>query len=310
MDQAARPYIVGFGIACIDYIVVAPSAPAGGRVDASEFCIQGGGLTGTSIVAAARLGARTTLLGRLGDDDIGEAVVSDLNSEGVDTGRLVRVPGARSLVSVVIVDQDTAERTIYSRLDTGIDCPTDLIDLACVRNADVLIMDPHWKEGALLAAAEANAAGVPVVCDANNPVRHKDLLALCDYPIISRTAALRLIESQDVGEALDVLGSLGRRGAAVTCGHDGAYYREGIERGHVPAFEVDAVDTTGAGDVFHGAFAVALAHGWGMRDRVIFASAVSALKCTRIGGRAGIPTFDETLGFLAQRGQQLPPPRR
>lgn len=310
MDQHPRPFVVGFGIACIDYIVVGPKAPHGGRVDASEFCIQGGGLTGTSIVAAARLGARTILLGRLGDDDVGDEVVRDLTSEGVDTTSLIRVPGARSLVSVVIVDEDTAERTIYSRLDIGIDCPTDLLDLGCLPDADAVVLDPHWKEGALLVAARANAAGVPVVCDVNNPVRHRDLLALCDYPVVGRDAALRLVDNGNVHDALSELGSLARRGAVVTCGSEGAHYVEGTEEGHVSAFEVDAVDTTGAGDVFHGAFAVGLAHGWGMRDCIIFGSAVSALKCTKIGGRAGIPTFDEALSFLAQRGLRLPQGRQ
>jgi sulfofructose kinase len=304
-----RPYIVGFGIACMDYIVVGPTAAPGTRVDADDFCIQGGGLTGTAIVAAARLGAATTLLGRLGDDEAGREVVRDLNAEGVDTSNLILVPGAKSLVSVILVDSETAERTIYSRLDIGIDCPTQGIDLARVRKADAVVLDPHWKDGAMLVASEANAAGVPVVCDVNNPVRHRDLLALCDYPIVSRDSALRLVDKGIATDALSVLASISRRGAVVTCGADGAYYAEGGERGHVPAFEVDAVDTTGAGDTFHGAFAVALTQGWGIRDCTTFASAVSAIKCTRLGGRAGIPSFDQTLSFLAQRGQHLPPLR-
>lgn len=307
--NSKHPRIAGFGIACVDYVVVAPTASVGSHVDALDFCIMGGGLTGTSISAAARLDASTAMLGRIGDDEIGDRIVRDLQCEGVRTDHLIRVPGATSLVSVVVVDSNTAERTIYSRAETNIDCPTSLIDPEPIRRADALLLDPHWKDGALLAAREAGTAGVPVICDANNPVRHKDLLALCDYPIVSRTAALRLVGSGDVREALAALGSIGRRGAVVTCGEDGAYYCEATESGHVPAFEVDAVDTTGAGDVFHGAFAVALVHGWEMRQRVLFASAASAINCTTLGGRAGIPTFDQTLSFLAQRGLHLPPPR-
>lgn len=297
-----RSCIVGFGIACMDYIVVAPHTPPGGRSDATDFCIQGGGLTGTSIVAAARLGATTKLLGRLGADESGDQVVRDLREEGVDVDDLIQVPGAQSLVSVVIVDSETAERTIYSRLDVDIDCPADLINLQPVREADAVVLDPHWKEGAMLVVQTARAAGVPTVCDVNNPVRHKDLLALCDYPIISRHAALRLVDTGDIGDALRAIRALGCRGAVITCGEDGAYYSGENGDGHVPAFEVDAVDTTGAGDVFHGAFAFALTRGCGLRDCVTLASAVSAIKCTRIGGRAGIPSYDQTLHFLSTHG--------
>lgn len=305
LSPSKLPNIVGFGVACVDYIVVAPPAQPGSRVDATEFCVQGGGLTGTSIVAAARLGAKTTLLGRLGDDEAGDQTVRDLQCEGVDTDDLIRVQGAKSLVSIIIVDENTAERTIYSRLDIGIDCPTDLINLDPIRKAHAVLLDPHWKEGAMLAAANAKAAGVPVVCDVNNPVRHKDLIALCDYPIISRSAALRLVDSGDVRDAVRALRALGPRAAIVTCGEDGAYYSDGDIEGHVPAFEVQAVDTTGAGDVFHGAFAFGLCQDWSIQDTITFASVVSAIKCTQIGGRAGIPSFEQAMQFIASQGRRF-----
>lgn len=296
------PRITGFGIACIDYIVVAPQTDAGGRSDAVDFTIQGGGLTGNSIVAASRLGASAAFIGRLGDDDIGDQVVSGLLSEGVDVSRVVRVPGAASLVSVVVVDSKTAERTIYSRLETNIECSADLIDIEPVRAAGAVLLDPHWKEGAMRVAAAANAAGVPVVCDANNPVRHSDLLSLCDYPILSRSSALRLTSGQDVREALRALLGLGARAAVITCGADGAFYAGPDDEGHVPAFSVDAVDTTGAGDAFHGAFAFAVAQGWSVYESVVFASGVAAISCKRLGGRAGLPGFKEAIDFISSRG--------
>jgi len=124
-----RPYIVGFGIACIDYIAVAPAVEPGGHTYIESYTTQGGGLTGTAIVAASRLGARAKFLGRIGDDDIGNQIVESLDIENVDTSDLIRVPGAESLFSWVLVDAQTAERTIYCRKDRNIDCSTDLIAL-------------------------------------------------------------------------------------------------------------------------------------------------------------------------------------
>ena len=92
--------------------------------------------------------------------------------------------------------------------------------------------------------------------------------------------------------------SFGSKAAVITCGKDGAYYADDSEQGYVPVFKVDAVDTTGAGDVFHGAFATGLTKGWNLREIVTFSSAVSAIKCTKIGGRVGIPTFDEVMEFM------------
>ena len=301
-----RPYIVGFGIACIDYIAVVPSTEPGGHSYIESYTVQGGGLTGTAIVAVSRLGARAKFLGKIGDDDAGDQVVESLNVENVDTSNLIRVPGAQSLFSWVLVDSKTAERTIYCRKDQNIECSTDLIALDSIEGADALLLDAHWPEGARIVAKRAHELGVPIVSDIK--VHYPDildLLALCDYPIVSQSSALRFAETDDHYEALARIRSYGSKAAVITCGEAGAYYADDNGQGHVPAFKIDAVDTTGAGDVFHGAFAVGLTKDWSLRDIVTFASAVSAIKCRKIGGRAGIPTFDETIEFLAARNIKL-----
>lgn len=306
MPNPAGISIAGFGIACIDYIVVAPTAEPGGYSAVHDFVIQGGGLTGTAAVACARLGARAKMLGRVGDDEIGDQIIRGLQDERVDTSGLIHVPGGRSLFSVVMVDSRTAERTIYCRRDQNIDCATDLIPLDSIDDANVLLLDAHWPEGAMAAARRAKSRGIPIVCDIRiNPGTH-DLLALCDYPVIARPSALKLAPSGDFHEALAAIRSFGSSAAVITCGEDGAYYSGDEGQGHVEAFRVDAVDTTGAGDVFHGAFAVGLAMGWGLRDTVTFASAVSAIKCTQVGGRAGTPSYQQVTDFLASRGAALP----
>ncbi|MDH7601444.1 MAG: PfkB family carbohydrate kinase [Armatimonadota bacterium] len=305
-QDVKRPCIVGFGIACLDYLYLAPKAQPGGFAPILDYKVEGGGLTGTALVAASRLGAETIMLGRIGDDDTGEQIVKGLQAEGVDTSNLIRVPGAASYFSIVHVDAETAERTIYGREEKNIDCPTDLIPLDVISQGDILVLDPHWPEGALTVARKARELGIPIVLDSSLKPSHMAVVAASDYAVVSRRAALKFAGTEDCLEAARKLRSFGPHTVVITCGSEGSYYADENEEGYVPAFEVRAVDTTGAGDVFHGAFAFAAAQGWNLRDVIIFASAVAAIKCTKLGGRAGIPDLDQTLLFLKEHGVQLP----
>ncbi len=305
-ETLKQPYIVGFGIAVVDYIFVAPTPEAGGFAPIIDYKVEGGGLTGTSLVAAARLGARTKMLGRIGDDDVGDLIVDGLEQEGVDTSDLIRVPGGKSYFSIIHVDADTAERTIYGRADADIDCSTGLISLEVLQGADALLLDPHWPEGARVVARRARDLGIPIVLDSSIKPGTQDIVAMCDYPVIPRKSAVRFAETEDCAEAARRIRSLGPKAVVVTCGPEGAYYASADDEGYVEAFRIEPVDTTGAGDVVHGAFAFGLTCGWGLRDVVTFASAVAAIKCTRVGGRAGIPTFEQTAEFLRGRGRSLP----
>lgn len=286
----------------MDYICVAHSVEPGGRSPVLDYTVQGGGLTGTAMVACARLGARAKMLGRIGDDEVAEQIAQSLKSEGVDISGLLRVPGGKSFFSMILVDPHTAERTIYFRSDTDIECSTDLIPLAALNGADALVLDPHWPEGAKVVADRARELGIPIVLDVNPREDILDVLAMADYPIISRDTAFALAGRSNYSAALASMLTSGCQAAIITAGADGVYFADESGEDHVDGFAVDAVDTTGAGDVFHGAFAFALTQGWGVRDSVTFSSAVSAIKCTKLGGRTAIPTFDETIRFLSARG--------
>ncbi len=301
-----EPCIVGFGIACLDYLFVAPKATPGGFAPILDYKVEGGGLTGTALVAASRLGARAIMLGRIGSDDIGEQIVKGLEAEGVDTSHLIRLPGATSYFSVVHVDAETAERTIYGREEQNMECSTDLIPLEVISKAEVLVLDPHWPEGALVVARKARELGVPIVLDSSLKPSHMDVVSESDYAIVSRSAAIKFAGTEDCIQAAQMLRSLGPKTAVITCGSEGVYYVSDNVEGYVPAFELKAVDTTGAGDVFHGAFAFAIAQEWDLREVIIFASAVAAIKCTELGGRAGIPSLEETLRFLQEHDVLLP----
>jgi sulfofructose kinase len=293
--------ITGFGVACMDYIAVARDVDAVGYSRIESYTVCGGGITGTSCVAASRLGADVRFLSRLGDDEVGDQILQTLISEEVDVSDVIRVPGGKSLFSWIRVDPESGERFIFSRHDTDVDCPVDLIPLGDIRQADTVLLDDHWPEGARYVASEAKSGGVPIVCDLRLRPANYDLMPLIDYAIISLGYALTVSRDGTVQGALRGIRELGAANAIVTCGGDGAWISDGIRETFVPAFPVDVVDTTGAGDVFHGAFAFAVGKGLFIEECTVFASAVAGLKCTGLGGRSAIPTLDEVMEFLERQ---------
>lgn len=287
--------IVGLGYSAVDYLGIVPRMPEmDTKLEIECFTRQGGGVTATAMVAAARLGARTAFVGAVGDDDLGDFTVRELDREGVDTSRVVRVPGASSQFSFIMVHKATGKRTIlWTRSDVPPLDPADL-DRDFVTSCKVLHIDRHEVRAAVQAAKWAREAGVTVAMDAGTYAADADeLLPLADVLITSHAFASDFTGKTDPAQSVRALAA-GRRIAGVTCGEGGAWFvtSDGDEF-HVPAFEVDVVDTTGAGDVFHGAFSFGLARGWDARRCAKFASAVAALKCTKLGGRAGIPTYAE-----------------
>jgi sugar/nucleoside kinase (ribokinase family) len=153
---------------------------------------------------------------------------------------------------------------------------------------------------ALKGLQRARAKGVPTCGDIGRIAGHEDLLELIDYLVVPRHAAVEVAGTPGP-KALQALSGFGARMVAITLGPRGAIYLAGGGVEEVPAFKVDVVDTTGAGDVFHGAFAYGVARGWAPRQLMRFASAVAALKCTELGGRSGIPDLVRTQRFLEER---------
>lgn len=294
--------IAALGIACLDFLALASQAPVGGTARIRRLVIAGGGLSATAAVAAARLGARTRLLTRVGDDDIGRQVLDGLEREGVDTSGSAIIAGAATPCSIVMVDPDTGDRTIYHYPGRGLEqAPTPQVDF--VRSTQALLVDAFWREAALAAAQTARAAGVPVIADFAPGADVEDLAGLVDVFIVPESWARARGAAEDPAAALRLLHSYGAKIAVVTAGERGCWYSSGDETGHCPAFQIEVMDTTGAGDVFHGAFAYALARKWEVARCVEFAAAVAALKCRELGGRAGIPSLAETLDLLGARGR-------
>ncbi|MFB3883339.1 MAG: PfkB family carbohydrate kinase [Armatimonadota bacterium] len=281
------PTIAGLGIACLDYLFVTEEATPGGYARLVDHSVEGGGLVATALVAAARLGAAAEIVTWVGDDEEGRLVLDGLRKDGVDVSRAEVVTGGRTAISFIQVEAGTGERTIYHR--RGIENVTaqPSADLAC----DVALIDGVWPEASLAFARSARERKVPVVGDFCPTGR---LEALASY-----TTAL--IVNRQCGEAMGAswqkrlgrLAALGPEFVAITAGEQGCYYLDGGEVRHQQPFNVEVADTTGAGDVFHGAFAYALARRWGYPTCTEFASAAAALSCRALGGRRGIPALEE-----------------
>jgi sulfofructose kinase len=296
-----RPRIIGIGIATLDYLAVAKTAAPGGTTRLEDLAVDGGGLAATAMVAAARLGAQAELWTRTGDDFVGDVVVRQLVDEGLPADTLIRVPGGRTPASVILVDPDTGDRTIYFHPGSGLEVDVSGLPYERVRQAGCLLVDDFWEAASLPAARVAREAGVPVVADMVPSDHNGALLALVDVLIAPEAAARRVDCAYDLAEAVRRLRDLGPAAVVITAGPRGAWFNDGEQVRHQPAFPVKAVDTTGAGDVFHGSFAFGLASGWEVARCVEFAAAVAALGCTKLGGRAGIPTRAQADAFLAGR---------
>lgn len=290
--------VIGLGYSAMDYLAVVPRMPElDTKLEVMEFSRQGGGPAATATVTAARLGARTAFIGQMGDDDFGDFMLRELQKEGVDTSHVIRHPNTSSQFSFIMVDKNTGKRTIvWTRSDIP---PLDpqTLDRDFITSCKVLHIDRHEIRANIQAAKWVREVGGIVSMDAGTfKPEVMELLPLVDVLITSHRFAQDATGKTDPMECARKL-LQGRMIAGVTCGEDGSYFVTPDAEFHVPAFRVDVVDTTGAGDVFHGAFAYGLSQGWDARQCAAFASAAAALKCRRLGGRAGIPGRDEALAL-------------
>jgi sugar/nucleoside kinase (ribokinase family) len=296
--------ILGLGCVAIDDLLYVPSFPtADTKLQVLRRERQCGGLTATALVAAARLGSRCAYAGTLGEDELSQFVVDALRNEGVDETHIRRRPGARPIHSIVIVDQSRQTRTILYDLENVLGAQEDWPNADVIRGARILFVDHFGTEGMIRAAKIARAARIPVVADFESDMmpRFSELLALVDHLLISCEFGKKLTGEKEPARIAARLWTSERQAAVITCGAAGCWFSDAATRDgprHRPAFPVNVVDTTGCGDVFHGAYASGLAMGLALQERVRFASAAAALKATRPGGQAGCPTLAEVEEFL------------
>ena len=292
--------VLCLGFAVIDHLALVPRLPGPDEIYAAQAVdVQGGGPAATAAVTLARLGARAAYVGTLGDDSGGEFALAEFRRFGVDVSGVVQVAGARSVNSVILV-QPPYRSILYDLGDVPELQPAQ-IDPAQIRAARILHLDGHYQAAAMRAARLAREAGVLVSLDGGAGelwLGLEELLWLVDILVVARWFAQQYTGEDEVEKAGSKLLAYGARIVGITDGLRGSWVWTADDHFHQPAYVVDVVDTTGAGDVYHGAFLYALLQGWPLRRVAAFASATAALKCCRLGGRAGIPTSDQVEEFL------------
>ena len=288
------------GIAVLDHLFQVDELPAGeGKFYAQGYREVGGGVAANAAAAVVKLGGRARYVGRVGADAAGERITADLAALGVNVSAVESVDGLASPVSAVLVD-GAGERLIVNHTPSELFTGGPVDRAAQIGDADAVLVDVRWPDGAVEALAAAQAAGVPSVFDFDRPMADggERLIGIASHVVFSRDALAVTAGTADVAAGLSRVRESSPAWLAVTTGGDGVWWLDDDGAHHQEAFPVDVVDTVGAGDVFHGAFALALGEGRSEPEAVEFAAAAAAIKCSRPGGRDGTPNRDDVERLL------------
>jgi ribokinase len=298
--------VVGLGQACVDHLGIAPYFPGEDeKMALSDLHLQCGGPASTALITLARLGITTSFIGSISNDSFGQKILKNLCACGVDTSRLKITPGYTSQYAFIAITEATGKRTIFWHPGTVPHLTTQDIDLSAFTSARILHVDSLMVEACIEAAKKARHMGMLVVMDAGTlRERTLDLVSLVDVVIASESFAASLDKGigLSIEHTLEQLARLGPDQVIITQGEKGSV---GLHNGKLvtqQAFQVRARDTTGAGDVYHGAYIYGMLNNWSMERCMQFASAVAALKCLGIGAQAGIPDLSTVKHFMTSAG--------
>jgi sulfofructose kinase len=293
--------ILGLGSVAVDELIFAEYAPPNQKTPVRHRERHFGGQTATALVAATRLGAQCAYAGILGTDDLSASAIENMRSIGIDLQYLRQNSHAFAVQSLIIVDEENQTRNIYYHRSpfsgAAIDWPPEEVVQAC----QILLVDQHGIPGMTRAAAIARSTGIPVISDLEtfSPGIEK-LFALIDHLIVPESFAQMYTGETPPSQATAALWTPERAAVVVTCGEAGCWFmgQNMHQPEHYSAFLVQVVDTTGCGDVFHGAYAAGLLRGMTLHERIRMASAAAAIKASKRGGQSGCPTRSELNAFL------------
>lgn len=303
-SSSSRLTCVGLGLCALDYSFQVQNYPGlDDKIEATAFSRQGGGPVATALCALSRLGIPVGFIGKCGQDAEGKILRDELRRFGVNTSGLILDPDSRTPRAFIIVEKGNGKRTvILDRTETST-LSADEFKFELIKKAKFLLIDGRELETSLTAAMLMQRSGGEVILDAGSPRKNiGDILPHVDHLVVSNRFSTDFTQEDDPGNAALKLAHMGFKSVVITSGSkgcigatsDGLFFQQ-------EAFEVDAVDTTGAGDVFHGGFVYGLIQGWALPDILRFASAMAAIKCTRLGGRRGIPELAEVDDFLRRQ---------
>ena len=301
--------VLGFGLNATDTVVLLNSYPEyAGKVPFEREFLSPGGQVASAMVACARLGLKASYIGTIGDDERGRIQAESLTGTGVDTTYVTTRANCPNQTAYIIVDKRTGERTVlWQRADCLRMTPRE-IDPAVIAQTRMLHIDGCDTEAAAYAAAIARSHGIPVSLDVDTVYPNfEPVLRNVDYLVASSNWTREWSGDDDALTALPRLArEYGCSICAMTLGDEGslAFHNGGWH--YAPAFDLPCVDTTGAGDVFHGAFCVAMLEGQAVTDALTFSNAAAGLNCTALGARGHVPTRAEVHALL-RSGRHLSP---
>lgn len=290
--------LVGVGHCCQDYLcIIREYPPEDGTTRILDIQTQGGGAVATALVAASRLGTKTAFIGNLGRDTTGDQITSDFVKEQVDVSAIRRLDKVTSLTSYVMIQPENGTRTKFPLLDRTPPIEWDDQQKAMLKQAKILHLDGTHYSNARKAAELAKEYGVAISLDGctrqTDNTLNKELASMTDILITNAAYPMAVSEKETLEASLLEMSTWGPKIVLATVGADGVY---GVIDGkvhHYPAEPAEVVDSTGAGDVFHGAFLAAYLKGMDLVQCIHIAQYVAARKCEKIGGRTGIPNWHQ-----------------
>jgi sugar/nucleoside kinase (ribokinase family) len=301
--------VVGVGLNATDTLIRLPHFPAfDSKVEFLSADVLPGGQVASAMVACAAWGLRARYVGRVGDDAAAELQRAEMMAAGVE-GHFIEVPHCASQAAFILVDEKSGERTILWRRDPRLALRPEELQRELIVSASALHVDGHDTVAAAQAARWAREEGIPVFCDVDNFYAGvEDLLSHVDYMMASRDFPRKLTGETDLTKSLPAIRQrFGCQLVGVTLGRVGALAWDGRRYLPCPGYAVRAVDTTGAGDIFHGAFIYGLLAEWPMERVLDYSCAAAALNCTALGARGGIKPVAE-IERLMRDGQRTGAP--
>lgn len=299
--------VLGLGSVTVDFVGTIEKWPAeGGKQPLESLSIHDGGLVGTALVAVSRLGGHAAFAGKLGISDMAKRAIESLKNEKIDVSLVVETANAEPIVAFVLTNTHNGQRNLFwTRQQVSYPFPNELPDKEWHKKTRVFLFDYESGQSGIEAAKIAHASGIPVVSDIEciGPYTAEGL-ALTQYIILSEDFAIQYTGQQTHTNMLKTLRTNNSQTAIITLGHQGCIGSGPEGDFKLPAFKVNAIDTTGCGDTFHGAFALGIAHDMKVVEAARFASAAAALCATKIGGRGGIPSLTEVNNLLSSEKQE------
>lgn len=292
--------VAGVGLNATDTIIRLPHFPSSdSKVEILSAEVLPGGQVASAMVACQAWGLQTRYVGKVGDDAAARMQRDELARAGVES-HLVEASATSSQIAFILVDQRSGERTVLWKRDPRLELQANELQRDWVVRSRLLLVDGHDTASAVMAARWAREAGIPVVADLDNLYTGVEgLLEHTDFMISSREFPARLLKVKDPLKSLPMISQrFGCKLCAVTLGMEGVLAWDGNRFHYTPAFRVDAVDTTGAGDIFHAGFLFGMSQGWQL-DRILeFGCAAAALNCTAPGARGGIRPLKEIVAMM------------